>query len=287
MDWNIRGVNSIERCDDLANKISQSNPSIICLQETKNESFDSTCIRKFCLRRMNQFAYQPSIGLSGGIITIWNGSLFSGTIISQTRFQITVKLQCNISQDIFYVTNVYAPCDTEGRTEFIEWFMTLDYSLYDLWIVMGDFNMIRSTADRNRLGGNLSNILHFNSIIQEHDLEEIPLKGRNYTWSNMQDNPLLEKLDWIFTSHNWTINFPNTLTTPMARLGSDHVPILIQVGTDIPRAQIFRFEEYWMDFDGFSEEVEKSMVQQWIISQCCTGYHSQIQKPEICSEKME
>jgi hypothetical protein len=30
----------------------------------------------------------------------------------------------------------------------------------------------------------------------------------------------------------------------MARLGSDHVPILIQVGTDIPRAQIFRFEEY-------------------------------------------
>jgi hypothetical protein len=158
----------------------------------------------------------------------------------------------------FYVTNVYAPCDTEGRTEFIEWFMTLDYSLYDLWIVMGDFNMIRSTADRNRLGGNLSNILHFNSIIQEHDLEEIPLKGRNYTWSNMQDNPLLEKLDWIFTSHNWTVNFPNTLATPMARLGSDHVPILIQVGTDIPRAQIFRFEEYWMDFDGFSEEVEKA-----------------------------
>jgi exonuclease III len=93
MDWNIRGINSIERCDDLANKISQSNPSIICLQETKNESFDSTCIRKFCPRRMNQFAYQPSIGLSGGIITIWNGSLFSGTIISQTKFQITVKLQ--------------------------------------------------------------------------------------------------------------------------------------------------------------------------------------------------
>jgi hypothetical protein len=168
-----------------------------------------------------------------------------------------VKLQCNISQDIFYVTNVYAPCDTEGRTEFIEWFMTLDSSLYDLWIVMGDFNMIRSTADRNRPGGNLSNILHFNSIIQEHDLEEIPLKGRNYTWSNVQDNPLLEKLDWIFTSKNWTVNFPNTLATPMARLGSDHVPILIQVGTDIPRAQIFRFEEYWMDFDGFYETVSK------------------------------
>jgi exonuclease III len=183
MDWNIRGVNSTERCDDLENKISQSNLSIICLQETKKESFDDTYLRKFCPRRLNQFACQPSIGLSGGIITIWNGSLFSGTVINQTRFQITVKLQRNASQDIFYVTNVYAPCDTEGRTEFIEWFMTLDSSLFDLWIIMGDFHMIRSTSDRNRPGGNLSNILHFNSIIQEHDLEEIPLKGRSYTWS--------------------------------------------------------------------------------------------------------
>jgi endonuclease/exonuclease/phosphatase family metal-dependent hydrolase len=121
--------------------------------------------------------------------------------------------------------------------------MTLDSSPLDLWIIMGDFNMIRSNTDRNRPGGNTNNMLRFNSIIQEHDLKEIPLKGRNYTWSNMQDTPLLEKLDWIFTSHNWTTTFPNTIASPMARLGSDHVPILIQVGTDITRAQLFRFEE--------------------------------------------
>ena len=58
----------------------------------------------------------------------------------------------------------------------------------------------------------------------------------------MQNNPLLEKLDWIFTSHEWSNHFPDTLASPMARLGSDHVPILIQVGTNIPKSQIFRFE---------------------------------------------
>jgi exonuclease III len=236
MDWNIRGFNSIERCDDLANKISQTNPSIICLQETKKESSDNTYLRKLCPRRLNQFACQPSIGLSGGMITIWNGLLFSGTIVNQSRFQITVKLQCNSSHESFYVTNVYAPCDTDGRTDFIEWFMSLDSSIFNLWITMGHFNVICSTSDRNRPGGNLNNILHFNSIIQEHDLGEVPLKGKSYTWSNMQDNPLLEKLDCVFTSHNWTVSFPNTLASPMARLGSDHVPILIQIGTDIPRA---------------------------------------------------
>jgi endonuclease/exonuclease/phosphatase family metal-dependent hydrolase len=109
---------------------------------------------------------------------------------------------------------------------------------------MGDFNLIRSTEDRNRPGGNINNMLLFNSLIQQHDLEEIPLKGRSYTWSNMQNSPLIEKLDWIFTSPAWTNKFPNTFASPMARLGSDHIPILIQVGTDIPKCNIFRFEEF-------------------------------------------
>jgi hypothetical protein len=38
-------------------------------------------------------------------------------------------------------------------------------------------------------------MLLFNRIISQLDLVEIPLKGRAFTWSNMQDNPLLEKLD--------------------------------------------------------------------------------------------
>jgi hypothetical protein len=53
-------------------------------------------------------------------------------------------------------------------------------------------------------------------MIQVHDLEEIPLKGRNFTWSNMQNNPLLEKLDWVFTSAEWTTEFPNTLSYPLS-----------------------------------------------------------------------
>jgi hypothetical protein len=50
-------------------------------------------------------------------------------------------------------------------------------------------------------------MMNFSSAIQALVLEEIPLKGRNFTWSNMQDDPLLEKLDWIFTSANWTSDF--------------------------------------------------------------------------------
>jgi hypothetical protein len=51
--------------------------------------------------------------------------------------------------------------------------------------------------DRNRLGGNLQDILIFNDIIGYLGFVELPLKGRAYAWSNMQQDPLLEQLDWF------------------------------------------------------------------------------------------
>ena len=41
----------------------------------------------------------------------------------------------------------------------------------------------------------MNDIFIFNEIISNLGLLEIPLKGRQFTWSNMQDNPLLEQLD--------------------------------------------------------------------------------------------
>jgi endonuclease/exonuclease/phosphatase family metal-dependent hydrolase len=119
----------------------------------------------------------------------------------------------------------------------------------------GDFNFIRDPQDRNRPGGDISNMMLLSSAIQALDLEEIPLKGRSYTWNDMQSKPLLEKLDWIFTTTEWTADFPNTLAFPLARLGSDHIPIHIHIGTSIPKAQLFRFENHWFEFDGFFDTI--------------------------------
>ena len=39
--------------------------------------------------------------------------------------------------------------------------------------------------------------LIFNDIIGHLGLVELPLKGQAFTWSNMQQDPLLEQLDWF------------------------------------------------------------------------------------------
>jgi hypothetical protein len=50
------------------------------LQETKRENFDSKYLRNFCPKKFNKFVFVPSVGASGGLIIIWNESLFKGAL---------------------------------------------------------------------------------------------------------------------------------------------------------------------------------------------------------------
>lgn len=92
--------------------------------------------------------------------------------------------------------------------------------------------------NRNKPGGDPQSMMTFNNIIINLDLVEIPLKGRSFTWCNMQDQPLLEKLGWVFTSSHWTSVHPSTMAIPLAKITSDHVPIKVQIDSCIPKSQI-------------------------------------------------
>jgi hypothetical protein len=118
---------------------------------------------------------------------------------------------------------------------------------------MGDFNFIRSQDNRNLPGGDMNAIFLFNELISHLGLLELPLKDRSYTWSNMQQNPPLVQLDWFFSTPNWTSVYPNIVVIPLAKPTSDHVPCVVTIDTVIPHANIFRFENYWVEQQGFME----------------------------------
>jgi endonuclease/exonuclease/phosphatase family metal-dependent hydrolase len=109
------------------------------------------------------------------------------------------------------------------------------------WLLIGDFNFIRSEENRNKPGGDVNDMFLFNEIIGHLGLLELPLKGRKFTWSNMQSQPLLEQLDWFFTSAEWISSFPNTTVKVMSRPVSDHIPCLVSIQSAIPKSNIFQF----------------------------------------------
>ena len=63
-----------------------------------------------------------------------------------------------------------------------------------------------------------------NEIISEQSMTEIHIKVCQYTWRNMQNNPLLEIFDKVFSSVEWTTIFPNTFKS-LAKPLSDYVTL--------------------------------------------------------------
>jgi exonuclease III len=194
-------------------KITDAACDVFCLQETKKDTCDLAFLRNICLPDFDRFEFVPSIGASGGLITAWKSRNFSGGLCFSNQYGISISLSSTISDDNWIVTNLYGPCTPEGKKNFTDWFKQIQMPTNIDWIVVGDFNLMRKPQDRNREGGDLNEMFMFNDAISALALNEIVLQGRKYTWSNMQLSPLLQKIDWIFTSNAWTLKYPDTSAT--------------------------------------------------------------------------
>jgi endonuclease/exonuclease/phosphatase family metal-dependent hydrolase len=175
---------------------------------------------------------------------LWNSSIFSGEVLEIHRSAVRVKFSSAHNNQPWQLVCVYGPCSGPERDIFVQWLHDLDIPLHDNWLLLGDFNFMRSIENRNKPGVDMNDIFLFNEIISHLGLIELPLKGRSFTWSNMQDSPLLQQIDWFFTSCQWTLSFPDTVVHPLAKNTSDHVPCVVKIKTTIPKAKIFRFESH-------------------------------------------
>ena len=146
---------------------------------------------------------------------------------------------------------VYGSCQGEARDDFVNWLYNLHIPVEENWLLLGDFNFLRSLDNRNLPGGDLNDMFIFSEIIGHLGLLELPIKGRSYTWSNMQDTPLLDQLDCFFTSVDRISDYPMTEVIPLARNASNHVPCVVTIKTSIPKSNLFRFENYLVRSGGF------------------------------------
>lgn len=249
--WNVRGVNSADKCRAVRQAVDDSSCSVFCLQETKKESFDTAYVKKLAPKRFDSFSFSPSVGASGGILVCWVGAIFAANVICITRSAVIVKFFSKHSAESWTLVSVYGPCVDPDRSLFAQWLFDLQIPDNENWILLGDFNFYRSVENKNRAGWDMNDMMIFNNIISNLGLLELPLKGRSYTWSNMQNSPLLEQLDWFFTTVSWTASYPSTLVKPLARSISDHVPCVVQIETSIPKSNLFRFENFWIEHEGF------------------------------------
>ena len=108
------------------NKIEESQCAIICLQETKCEDFDHSFIKTFCPKRFDRFVFSPLVGASGGIIVLWNNTIFKGNLLEVHKSAIKINFTSTHNNVSWTLVTMYGPCRGLERDLFVQWLHDLD-----------------------------------------------------------------------------------------------------------------------------------------------------------------
>jgi len=238
----------------LAEMISASS-DIVLLQETKLPDVPLHKRLSFLPRRLDEITFIPSIGAVGGIITAWNGSVLRSSSTYTTPHTLSTAFTSTSSSLAFTITNIYAPASPKGRPDFLDELRSIPSDPNIPWMIIDDFNMIRYPEEKNNSNFRASEAAAFNDYINTECLIELPLLDRSYTWSNQRVEPTLERIDRAFINTTWDASMPNTTLSSLTRRTSDHVPLVDNISTHIPKSNIFRFDNYWINFPGFQDTV--------------------------------
>ncbi|KAL6141497.1 hypothetical protein ACLB2K_059785 [Fragaria x ananassa] len=94
--------------------------------------------------------------------------------------------------------------------------------------------------------------------VSRNGLVDLGYQGANYTWSN---NAVKERLNRSFCNSDWTILFPDACLIHLARMKSDHCPILVKLFPSIrgsKKNSPFRFQAKWLNHENYSDMVSET-----------------------------
>ena len=94
-------------------------------------------------------------------------------------------------------------------------------------------------------------------IFLNREMREISRSGARFTWSNRHLNHVRCVLDRVFFSLSLDSLFPLTSLVAESSLGSDHTPLILDLGVGSQvRSNRFFFETGWFEFPDFALTVQ-------------------------------
>lgn len=175
-----------------------------------------------------------------------------------TNNTISVTVQDAKRDTTWTLTGVYGPQGELEKKMFLRELKQLKALALPRWLIIGDFNLIYKEQDKSN--GNLNRRLmsRFPRTLNHLEVMEVPLLGRKFTWSNLQNNPTLTRIDRAFCTPAWENHLPNPVLHSLSSSTSDHCPLLI-LPFIAPRPKPkFRFESYCTEMQGFHGCVQEA-----------------------------
>jgi hypothetical protein len=148
----------------------------------------------------------PSVGNSGGILSIWRKSS-SALLFSFTGDGfVGVCIEWGASRRICFMVNVYAKCDLVAKRRLWGALIATKTTLGDgNWCILGDFNSVASGDERcgvNPVVANSMEIREFVEFMEGMDLVDVPILGRRFTWFHPSGRAM-SRIDRVLVSEDW------------------------------------------------------------------------------------
>ncbi|XP_074298371.1 uncharacterized protein LOC141629239 [Silene latifolia] len=169
---------------------------------------------------------------NGRIWFFYNLSTISIDLQVTTSQMISCKARHYGTNKDFCVSIIYGYNDASARTDL--WNELRAYCTTDPWIVLGDFNIVRSL------------MLVF---LLAHWMICLASTGRDLTWTNKQDASTMvwSKLDRVLVNTHWFSSFPNSYGHFMEMGVFDHSHVLVFASEDCKVVRRFSFLNSWIN----------------------------------------
>eukprot|EP00253_Pinus_taeda_P033435 PITA_33435 len=210
-------------------------PYLLLLQETKISDQE---FKNHTKRSKNYSGTVISVAVaSGGIGTIWNKNKWE--LINQNSHSWwRDKASCwnTITTDLLSV---------QGRNIFLG----------------GDLNLIRNADEK--LGGNFyadPSRDSLETIIQTHNLVDIPPQNGRFTWSNKRigNSNIKERLDRILVQEGIVASFPNIKSKIIQGYTSDHKPVVLTLDKGRNLGPLpFKYNKAWDSKEEFRNLIQE------------------------------
>lgn len=252
--WNARGAGNDKFKYTVKDLVKMHSLDILIICEPKVQFKNS---KKYLLHLgFTDYEVMEARGFSGGIWLLWNNSKVKVDYVDSNAQSISVKVTGDNGHS-WLLSGVYGSTCNTVRTTLWDYFDTLTMQVNLPWMLVGDFNKLLSYSDKS--GG--SHIYRFGGMknwVSRNGMIDMGYQGADFTWSNRF---VKERLDRGFCCCDWRVLFPDACVIHLARLQSDHCPILIRLRPDKRFTRIntpFRFQAMWMEHENYKEFVDSS-----------------------------
>lgn len=255
--WNSRGLLDLAKYRYVAENIKEHNLDFVALLETRKNDVSKTNLDRLAGGADFVWHCLPPRGRSGGILLGINAAVMDLSLIVEGEFYVKFHLRNKEDRFEWILMAVYGPAQDEFKSSFLAELVRACQQNPHPTLIGGDFNILRSSTEKNNNRYNDRWPFLFNAVIDSFDLREIALAGRQFTWANSLANPTYEKLDRVLMTTEWESKFPMVSVHALERGVSDHTPLLLDTGSAafIGNHKQFKLELSWLTRDDFHDRV--------------------------------